>query len=93
MNTQVLEETTNNLPIFEGTAHEIMQQAITLNGELLDSVAFSILLRYNLIEVLGVKAKEEFSRKRGRAPKIFRLVSREGLLFAKEEFYAKYEQE
>ena len=73
------------LPVFTGTAHEIMQQAITLNGELLDSVAFSILLRYNLVEVLGVKAKEEFSRKRGRAPKIFRLISREGFVFAKEE--------
>ena len=73
------------LPVFTGTAHEIMQQCITLNGELLDSVAFSILLRYNLVEVLGVKAKEEFSRKRGRVPKIFRLVSREGFVFAKEE--------
>ena len=69
------------MQIFEGTSTELMQQCITLNGELLDSVAFSILLRYNLIEVLGVKAKEEFSRKRGRAPKIFRLVSREGFVF------------
>ena len=68
---------------YEGTSTELMQQAITLNGELLDSVAFSILLRYNLIEVLGVKAKEEFSRKRGRAPKIFKLVSREGFVFGK----------
>ena len=70
---------------FTGTSTELMQQCITLNGELLDSVAFSILLRYNLVEVLGVKAKEEFSRKRGRAPKIFRLISREGFVFAKEE--------
>lgn len=70
---------------FTGTSTELMQQCITLNGELLDSVAFSILLRYNLVEVLGVKAKEEFSRKRGRAPKIFRLTSREGFVFAKEE--------
>lgn len=70
------------MKVFEGTSTELMQQAITLNSELLDSVAFSILLRYNLVEVLGVKAKEEFSRKRGRAPKIFRLVSREGFVFA-----------
>ena len=73
------------MKVFEGTSTELMQQAITLNGELLDSVAFSILLRYNLVEVIGVKAKEEFSRKRGRAPKIFRLISREGFIFAKEE--------
>ena len=68
---------------FEGTSSELMQQAITLNGELLDSVAFSILLRYGMIEVIGEKAKEQFSRKRGRIPKIFRLVSREGLVFRK----------
>lgn len=70
---------------FEGTSTELMQQTITLNGELLDSVAFSILLRYGMIEVIGEKAKEQFSRKRGRIPKIFRLVSREGLVFGKME--------
>lgn len=69
---------------FEGTSTELMQQCITLNGELLDSVGFSILLRYKLIEVIGEKTKEEFSRKRGRTPKIFRLVSRESLVFGKE---------
>lgn len=68
---------------FEGTSSELMQQAITLNGELLDSVAFSILLRYSMIEVIGEKVKEQFSRKRGRIPKIFRLVSKEGLVFGK----------
>ena len=71
------------MQIFEGTSTELMQQAITLNGELLDSVGFSILLRYKLIEVIGERTKEEFSRKRGRTPKIFRLVSKEGLLFGK----------
>ena len=71
------------MQVFEGTSTELMQQCITLNGELLDSVAFSILLRYKLIEVIGEKAKEQFSRKRGRIPKIFRLVSREGLVFGK----------
>lgn len=73
----------SSLPVFTGTASEIMQQAITLNDELLDSVGFSILLRYKLIEVTGERTKEEFSRKRGRIPKIFRLVSREGLVFGK----------
>lgn len=68
---------------FEGTSSELMQQGITLNSELLDSVAFSILLRYDLIEVIGERTKEEFSRKRGRVPKIFRLTSREGFLFSK----------
>lgn len=67
---------------FEGTSTEIMQQGICLNGELLDSVAFSILLRYGLIAAIGQKPKEQFSRKRGRAPKIFRLVSKEGFVFA-----------
>ena len=67
----------------EGTSTELMQQCITLNGELLDSVGFSILLRYKLIEVIGERTKEEFSRKRGRIPKIFRLVSKEGLVFGK----------
>ena len=71
------------MQIFEGTSTELMQQAITLNGELLDSVGFSILLRYKLIEVIGERTKEEFSRKRGRTPKIFRLVSREGLVFGR----------
>ena len=71
------------LPVFTGTSSELMQQAITLNGELIDSVGFSILLRYGMIEVIGEKAKEQFSRKRGRIPKIFRLVSREGLVFGK----------
>ena len=60
-----------------------MQQCITLNGELLDSVGFSILLRYKLIKCIGERTKEEFSRKRGRTPKIFRLVSKEGLVFGK----------
>ena len=69
------------MQIFEGTSTELMQQCITLNGELLDSVAFSILLRYSMIEVIGERTKEEFSRKRGRTPKIFRLVSREGFVF------------
>jgi hypothetical protein len=73
------------MQIFEGTSTELMQQAITLNGELLDSVGFSILLRYKLIEVIGERTKEEFSRKRGRTPKIFRLVSKEGLVFSKEQ--------
>ena len=71
------------MQIFEGTSTELMQQCITLNSELLDSVGFSILLRYKLIEVIGERTKEEFSRKRGRIPKIFRLVSREGLVFGK----------
>lgn len=73
------------MQVFEGTSTELMQQCITLNGELLDSVAFSILLRYGMIEVTGEKAKEQFSRKRGRIPKIFRLVSKEGLVFDKME--------
>lgn len=71
------------MQVFKGTSSELMQQCITLNGELLDSVAFSILLRYGLIEVIGVKTKEEFSRKRGRIPKVFRLTSKEGFMFSK----------
>ncbi len=71
------------MQVYEGTSTELMQQCITLNGELLDSVAFSILLRYSMIEVTGEKVKEKHSRVRGRTPKIFRLVSREGLVFGK----------
>lgn len=86
---QVYEGTSTELnissafPVFTGTSSELMQQCITLNGELLDSVALSILLRYRLIEVLGVKTREEFSRKRGRIPKVFRLTSKEGFVFSK----------
>ena len=80
---KVLEDTSVDLPTFVGTSSEIMQQCITLNGELLDSVAFSILLRYGLIAAIGQKPKEQFSRKRGRVPKIFRLVSKEGFVFSK----------
>lgn len=72
------------MQVFEGTSTELMQQCITLNGELLDSVGFSILLRYKLIEVIGERTKEEFSRKRGRIPKVFRLTSKEGFVFGKE---------
>ena len=68
---------------YEGTSTELMQQGISLNGELLDSVGFSILLRYKLIECIGEKVKEKHSRVRGRTPKVFRLVSREGLEFGK----------
>jgi len=62
-----------------GTVAQLMAKQVTLNGTLMDAVAFTILHRYGIIEVAGTEQKPE--GRRGKAGKIFNLESKEGMVF------------
>lgn len=58
---------------FTGTANELQQKGVKINGQAVDAVTLSILHKYNIVETVGFK--EKAAKTRGRAPAIFSLKS------------------
>jgi hypothetical protein len=77
----------NSIPSFEfvGTAREFEDNRIRLNGEPLDAVTVSSLARHGLLEYAGEGTKPS----RGRTPKKYKAVSREGMQFSFKQIEVK----
>jgi len=65
---------------FIGTAKEIEEKGIKLNGKYLDKVTISALSRHGLIETIGKQVREQKSK--GRIAAVFGLKSRDGMVFS-----------
>jgi len=70
-----------NLPFFtsssfSGTAKELVDKGVKVNGRMIDQVTLSIFHRHGLVQEIGVAAKEQHTR--GRAAKIFKIESSKG---------------
>lgn len=66
--------------VFIGTAKEIEERGVKLNGKFLDKVSISALSRHGIIDTVGKEDKQP--GKRGRVSSIFGLKNREGVVFA-----------
>lgn len=66
--------------VFIGTAKEIEERGVKLNGKFLDKVSISALSRHGIIDTIGKEDKQP--GKRGRVSSIFGLKNREGVVFA-----------
>lgn len=62
---------------FSGTARDFVASNVTLNGKILDAVSVNSLAKHELLEATGFGAKPA----RGRTPRIFKAVSRNGFNF------------
>lgn len=62
---------------FVGTAKDFEENGIKLNGSKLDKITVANLAKHGLLEDAGEGEKPA----RGRTPKKFKAVSREGLMF------------
>jgi len=65
---------------FIGTARQLEERGVTLNGSKLNQVAVNLLAQHGLIEVIGEGPKPA----RGKTPKLYKAVSRAELIFAGE---------
>ena len=65
--------------VFIGTAKEIEERGVKLNGKFLDKVSISALSRHGIIDTVGKEDKQP--GKRGRVSSIFGLKNREGVVF------------
>ena len=67
---------------FTGTATDIVDNGVKLNGKFLDKVTVGALANHGLIEAAGEGSKP----RRGRTPRLFKLESRPGLEFSCSNF-------
>ncbi len=61
-----------NQSAYTGTASEIVNKGLKINGVAVDAVALSILAKYNLVKTVGEEGKS--TGKRGRRGKILAFV-------------------
>jgi hypothetical protein len=65
--------------VFIGTAKEIEERGVKLNGKFLDKASISALSRHGIIDSVGKKDKQPGQR--GRVSAIFGLKNRDGVVF------------
>lgn len=70
-------EQSSRFEVFTGTVQEFLRAGVTINGQQLDTVSFSILARYGLAKIAGCEVKKDPS-KRGRCGIIYRLQGKSG---------------
>ena len=62
----------------KGTATELVQRGITINGAKVDAVGFSVLAKYGIVQTIGKAPKVE--GKRGKQGNIYRVTAQDGFL-------------
>lgn len=62
----------------EGTASELVNRGIIINGAQVDAVGFSVLAKYGIVQTIGKAPKIE--GKRGKQGNIYRVTARDGFL-------------
>lgn len=62
----------------EGTATELIQRGIILNGTKVDAVGFSVLAKYGIVQIVGKAPKIE--GKRGKQGSIYKVQAVDGLI-------------
>lgn len=69
------------MSFYEGTAKCFSDNKIMLNGEPLNEVVVNALAKHGMIETIG----EGMKPSRGRTPKLYRAVSKAGMVFSIED--------
>lgn len=62
----------------DGTATELVNRGIIINGVRVDAVGFSVLAKYGIVQTIGKAPKVE--GKRGKQGNIYRVIAKEGFL-------------
>ena len=62
----------------EGTATELIQRGIILNGTKVDAVGFSVLAKYGIVQIVGKAPK--IKGKRGKQGSVYKVQAVEGLI-------------
>lgn len=62
----------------DGTAAELVNRGIIINGATVDAVGFSVLAKYGIVQTIGKAPK--IDGKRGKQGNIYRVTARDGFL-------------